>query len=106
MIVAAGLLLTALALGGFALFLRDQGVERAGQWVSVVGFFISTALGVPGLAVAWLAWRRPSGTSIAGAPAAGLRTARSGSISQNNTGGVNVASTGVIGDVRLPNEMK
>jgi hypothetical protein len=47
-----------IALG--ALILSGQGLDRASQWVIVVGFFVSTVLGAGGLALGWLSFRQAS----------------------------------------------
>jgi hypothetical protein len=58
-----------------------QGLDRAGQWVTVVGFFVSTVLGVAGLVLGWLTWRQnnrpvagssPSGQTVDNVTAAGV----------------------------------
>jgi hypothetical protein len=100
-IFAVGSLLVAAALAGFVVFLRRQGLTQAGSWVTVVGFFTSTVLGLAGVVFGWLAWRHPiSAPAGPSTPTVG----RSGRIKQHNTGGVNVANTGVMGEVRPPGD--
>ncbi|SFF39135.1 hypothetical protein SAMN05421541_109483 [Actinoplanes philippinensis] len=57
MIAAA--VLSLVALGGWAVFLSGQGLENADRWVTVVGFFVSTALAAGAVAAAWPASRSP-----------------------------------------------
>ncbi|GIJ74332.1 hypothetical protein Voc01_092490 [Virgisporangium ochraceum] len=88
----------------FIEFLRREGLERASAWVTVVGFFVATGLAVAGLVIGWLAWRRPVGGGSGSGPSSseGPHVGQSGRIDQRNTGGVNLANTGNMGDVDMP----
>lgn len=60
-VITAGSLVTlAGALVAGTLWLRDQGLDRASQWVTVAGFFVSTTVGLAGVVVAWLTLRQAS----------------------------------------------
>jgi hypothetical protein len=98
------LVLAGVVVAVFVEFLRREGLERASAWVTVVGFFVATGLAVAGLVLGWLAWRRPvAGTGAAPATSpGGQQVDQSGRIDQRNTGGVNLANTGNMGDVDLP----
>lgn len=80
-IAAVGLLVLGAAIMIAVVLLRAQGLDRAGQWVTVVGFFVSTVLGVAGLVLGWLTWRQskkpvsaspPSGQAVDNVTAAGI----------------------------------
>lgn len=60
MIIAVGLVASGAAIAAGVVWLRHQGLDRAGQWVTVAGFFVSTALGLAGLVVGWLTFRLAS----------------------------------------------
>lgn len=109
MIAALVLFATGAGLAGWLIFLAGQSLERAGQWTTVVGFFVSTALGVAGVVLGLLTWRQGQ---QAGGPAAttgdkaaveqavgGVRIGRTGSIRMSDTSGVTMANTGVMSDV-------
>jgi ABC-type transporter lipoprotein component MlaA len=49
-IAAVGLVVLGAAIAVAVVLLRTQGLDQAGQWVTVLGFFVSTVLGVAGLA--------------------------------------------------------
>lgn len=53
-IAAGGLIVSGAILAAGAVWLRHQGLDRAGQWATVAGFFVSTVLGIAGLALGWL----------------------------------------------------
>lgn len=65
-------LLPVIALSGLGaviaavVWLSHQGLDRAGQWVTVAGFFVSGALGIASVVVGWLTYRQaaaaPAGT--------------------------------------------
>ena len=67
---AVGLLVIGAAIAVAAVLLRGQGLDRAGQWVAIMGFFVSTVLGVAGLVLGWLTWRQNNGP-VAGSSAVG-----------------------------------
>ncbi len=113
MIIAAVLFATGAGLATWLTFLVGQGLDRAGQWTTVVGFFVSTALGVAGVVLGLLTWRqgRQASASAAaaggtgGEPAAGgVRIGRTGAIRMSGTSGTNVANTGAMEDVDLRGE--
>lgn len=115
MITAVALVATGAGLAGWLVFLVGQSLARAGQWTTVVGFFVSTALGVAGVVLGLLTWRQgkrraPAATTGDGAgvePAGGeVRIGRTGAVRMSATGGVNLANTGVMGDVDLPGERR
>lgn len=115
MIIAVVLLATGAGLAGWLTFLAGQSLDRAGQWATVVGFFVSTALGLAGVVLGLLTWRQGSQASgsaaVAGRtesePAAGgVRIGRTGAVRMSDTSGVNVANTGVMGDVDPPGERR
>jgi hypothetical protein len=77
--IVAGILIV-VGIVGCLLFLRWEGLDRAEKWVSLVGVFVSVAIGVAGLALSWLSWRhgqsgqpgqRPVHSSAPGAVAVG-----------------------------------
>jgi len=81
----------------------------------VVGFFVSTALGVAGLVLGTLTWRQgkqgvPAATTRDGTAveqAVGeVHIGRTGAVRMSDTGGVNVANTGAMGNVDLPRERR
>ena len=98
-ISAVLLVLSGVVIGGFVEFLRREGLERASAWVTVIGFVVATVLAIAGLVMGWLAWQRPVG---GGPGPADMSVERSGRLDQRNTGGVNLANTGNMGDVDLP----
>ena len=115
MITAVVLVAAGVGLTGWLIFLVGQGLDQAGKWTTVVGFFVSTALGVAGVVLGLLTWRQ--GRQAAAGPATGtrytggvhqadggVRIDRTGKVRMSDTGGVNVANTGVMGDVTLPGE--
>ena len=117
MITAVVLFAAGAGLAGWLAFLAGQSLDRAGQWTTVVGFFVSTALGVAGVLLGWLTWRR--GQQAAGGPAATaedgagveqavgeVRIGRTGAVRMSDTGGVNVANTGTMGDIDLPGQRR
>lgn len=56
-----------IGLAGVVVFLTGQGLDRAEKWVSLVGVFVSVAVGIGGLVIGWLAWRQtPAGTERRG----------------------------------------
>ncbi|TDB73183.1 hypothetical protein E1165_18110 [Micromonospora sp. KC723] len=76
-IIAVALAVFVVAAALWLVFLRRQGVDRADKWVTIVGFFVSTAVGLAGLAVAWPTWRQsgvpgtpPSSRAAVAAPGA------------------------------------
>ena len=103
-------------LAGWLAFLVGQSLDRAGQWTTVVGFFVSTALGVAGVVLGLLTWRQGRQARAPAAPkgdGAGIeqtvgevRIGRTGSVRMSDTGGVTVANTGAMGDVDLPREQR
>ena len=102
-------------LAGWLTFLVGQSLDRAGQWTTVVGFFVSTALGVAGVVLGLLTWRQgkqrvPAATTGdgtgGGQPTSEVRIGRTGSVRMSDTGGVTVANTGAMGDVNLPREQR
>jgi len=116
-ITAVELFAAGVGLAGWLTFLVGQSLDRAGQWTTVVGFFVSTALGVAGVLLGWLTWRQ--GQQAAGGPAATaedgagveqavgeVRIGRTGAVRMSDTGGVTVANTGAMGDVDLPREQR
>jgi hypothetical protein len=92
-VLACGLGVMGAALAGWLEFLRGQPLERAASWVTIVGFFVSTGLGVAGLALGLLTWRDARQEAPTGS---GPVIGRSGRIAQRNRGGRNIASTGVM----------
>lgn len=103
--VTAGLLvLVGAALVSLLLFLRSEGLERAGWWATVAAAVFAAA----GLVVAYLAWRHPVTPSARGgsAPAAdGVREARGKSVVSGErsigsmSGGTAITGDGnVVGD--------
>lgn len=80
-LVAAGVI-------GCLVFLTGQGLDRATQWVSIVGTAVSAGVGVVGLVLAWQA--RPSGSVRSQ-----VRVARTGTAIAHGAG--SRASTGRIG---------
>jgi hypothetical protein len=103
-------------LAGWLTFLVGQSLDRAGQWTTVVGFFVSTALGVAGVVLGLLSWRQgrqAGGLAATTGDGAGVeqavgevRIGRTGSVRMSDTGGVTVANTGAMGDVDLPREQR
>lgn len=91
MITAVGLVVLGAAVAVGVALLREQGLERAGQWVTVVGFFVSTVFGVAGLALGWLTWRQTSTPVAASHP--------SGQVVGNVTAGEVNQVSGVGGNV-------
>lgn len=86
--VIMSVVLVGLGLAGCVYFLLGQGLDKAEKWASVVGVFVSVAIGVAGLVLSWATWRQarpalahpPAGSlgEAAGqdtAPAAGQRHA-------------------------------
>jgi hypothetical protein len=57
-ITAVVLFAAGAGLAGWLIFLVGQSLDRAGQWTTVVGFFVSTALGVAGVVLGLLTWRQ------------------------------------------------
>jgi hypothetical protein len=108
--VVASVILVVTGLAGWAFFLTTQGLDKADAWSQVIGFFVSTLIGVSGLVLGWLAWRQSasavgaSGSAPVGSD--GARVDRSGRVEQANRGGVNVGNTGVMGDVEIPGEQR
>ncbi|MEV0133805.1 hypothetical protein AB0H83_35735 [Dactylosporangium sp. NPDC050688] len=60
-IIASGLVCASFF--GVAWFLTGQGLDNAEKWVSIVGMFVSVCLGIGGVALGWLTWRQPQGTT-------------------------------------------
>jgi hypothetical protein len=83
-ILAACLGLAGLA-GGIT-FLVDQGLDRAEKWTSLIGMFVSVAVAVTGVVLAWLALRQNS----AGGGDRG-RVSRTGNASAAGPGSVAVS---------------
>ena len=117
MITTVVLFAAGAGLAGWLTFLVGQSLDRAGQWTTVVGFFVSTALGVAGVMLGLLTWRQSR--QAAGGPAATagdgagveqavgeVRIGRTGSVRISDTGGVTVANTGAMGDVDLPGQRR
>lgn len=69
-IAAVGLVVLGAAIAVGVATLRGQGLDRAAQWVTVVGFFVSTVLGVTGLVLGWQTWRQTSAPAVASPPPA------------------------------------
>ena len=67
MITAVVLVAAGVGLTGWLIFLVGQGLDQAGKWTTVVGFFVSTALGVAGVVLGLLTWRQ--GRQAAAGPA-------------------------------------
>jgi hypothetical protein len=64
--VASGFIVLGASLAVGVTLLHEQGLDRAAEWATVIGFFFSSALGVAGVGMGWLAVRqadRPSTTS-------------------------------------------
>ncbi|GAA1867402.1 hypothetical protein [Asanoa iriomotensis] len=79
--------------GGWGIFLATQGLDKADKWSSVVGLFVSAALGVAGLVIGWLGLRQAGG---------GTRSVQGGGqlISDSTIGGDNI-NIGRARDVNL-----
>ena len=65
---ALGLLALGVGVAVGVVLLQRQGLDRASLWVTVVGFFVSTLLGVTGLVLGWVTLRRTSSPAPASAP--------------------------------------
>jgi len=115
-ITAVVLFAAGAGLAGWLTFLVGQSLDRAGQWTTVVGFFVSTALGVAGVVLGLLTWRQgrqAGGLAATTGDGAGVeqavgevRIGRTGAVHMSDTGGVNVANTGAMGDIDLPREQR
>ena len=115
-ITAVVLFAAGAGLAGWLTFLVGQSLDRAGQWTTVVGFFVSTALGVAGVVLGLLTWRQgrqAGGLAATTGDGAGVEQAvremcigRTGAVHMSDTGGVTVANTGAMGDVDLPREQR
>ena len=88
-VIIAGVLVAAGVLG-CVVFLGRQGLDRAAQWVSIVGTVVSVAVGVAGLMLAWQA--RPGAGPVASGRG---RVTRSGAARADGRG--SQANTGLIG---------
>ena len=104
-----GLLVIGAALAVAAVLLRGQGLDRAGQWVAIMGFFVSTVLSAAGLVLGWLTWRQNK-KHVAGSSASGQvvnNVAADGVIQvsevRGNVGiGVTASSSAVVSGVPAP----
>jgi hypothetical protein len=83
LLVAAGLGLTAVLI-----YLTTTDLADANSWTSIVGFFVSTGLGIAGLVVAIVGLRSKSNDQP---------TIRTGDVSQEAENGDNSANTGYVG---------
>jgi hypothetical protein len=83
-VVVIGAVLGAAACVALGVFLQRQGLDRADKFASVFGLFV----GLAGLSYAVFGNRGGAGDAPAG-------------IRQNNTGGVNIANSGTLGDVHV-----
>ena len=116
MITAVVLFAAGAGLAGWLTFLVGQSLDRAGQWTTVVGFFVSTALGVAGVVLGLLTLRQgrqAGGLAATTGDGAGveqavreMRIGRTGAVHMSDTGGVTVANTGAMGDVDLPGQRR
>lgn len=71
--------------------LTGQGLDRAEKWVSLVGVFLSVALGTVGTILAWVAWRHgrreaPPATTASGESSVAIGVFNSGKISTQASG--------------------
>ena len=83
MIVAA--VSSVAGLGGAVALLATQGLDRAEKWTSLVGVFVSVAIGVAGLALGWATWRQGAGPSG--------RVSRTGDATATGAGSVAVSGS-------------
>lgn len=88
-VIIAGVLIVA-GLTGCVVFLTGQGLDRAAQWVSIVGTVVSVVVGVAGLVLAWQA-RPGTGPSVPGRG----RVTQSGVARADGQG--SQANTGIVG---------
>ena len=86
LLVAAGLGLTAVLI-----YLTTTDLADASSWTSIVGFFVSTGLGIAGLVVAIVGLRSNSDDQP---------TIRTGDVCQKAENGDNSANTGYVGTAR------
>lgn len=90
-VTALALFLTGALLALLLIFLVHEGLTKASLWAAIIGFFVSAGLGVAGIVLGYLTWR-------------GSQRQPAGDIKQRNSGGVNIANSGTIGEIRLPSD--
>jgi hypothetical protein len=88
-ITALALFLAGAILALLLILLVREGLTKASLWATVIGFFVSTILGVAGIMLGYLTWR-------------GSQRQPAGDVRQRNSGGVNIANSGIIGEITLP----
>lgn len=105
-VTALALFLSGAILALLLILLVHEGLTKASLWATVIGFFVSTILGVAGIVLGYLTWRgsQRQAAGDGNAPAATERPLRTGDVRQRNSGGVNIANSGIIGEIRLPSD--
>ncbi|GAB7047416.1 hypothetical protein [Catenuloplanes indicus] len=87
--VIVAVVLLAAGITGLVIVLGGEGLDRAEKWVSIGGVIASVVLSALGVAVSWLAWRRPAAVAPAPAPAphpgVDVRDAKGVQIGDHNT---------------------
>lgn len=75
---------------GAVVFLTGQGLDRAEQWVSIIGIVVSVVLAAGGVMLGWLAWRHPTTTTPAPPPLPSVEASGAGSaaVGGNNRGAI------------------
>jgi len=87
---AVALFLCGAILALLLILLVHEGLTKASMWATVIGFFFSTILGVAGIVLGYLTWRGSQ--------------QQPADVRQRNSGGVNIANSGIIGEIRLPSD--
>ena len=90
-VTALALFLAGAILALLLILLVHEGLTKASLWATVIGFFVSAILGVAGIVLGYLSWR-------------GSQRQPAGDVRQRNSGGVNIANSGIIGEIRLPSD--
>lgn len=85
--VITAAMLVGVGAAGAVVFLSGQGLDRAEQWVSIIGMVVSVALAAGGVVLGWLAWRHPHTTTPA-TPAVEASGAGAAAVGGNNRGAI------------------